>query len=1427
MSGDDVTVSGGSAAFTDKNVGQDKTVNVAGLNISGDDSGNYTVSIAGSQADITPKELSVSGTASDKEYDGNRSADVEFSLTGVISGDTVTANTSDNSFEDKNVGDDKTVTSTNITLAGGDSGNYTLANTTTTDLADITPKQITVTGTAADKVYDSTVNADITAGTSDFIATDNISLTGASGSFSDKNVADDKDVTIGGYSLSGDDAGNYEIANSTVVVQADITPFEITASSTADDKTYDGNNSAEVDLALSGVFSGDTVTVSSTSDTFDDKNAGENKTVTSSGVTLGGIDGGNYVLTETTLTDTADIFKKDVTVTASVEDKIYDGTTTADFDIDSSGTIISGDDVTIAGSNANFSDKNVGENKAVTFGDLTISGDDKDNYNITIANTDVTADITAKQITVTGTAADKVYDSTVNADITASTTDFIATDNISLTGASGSFFDKNVADDKDVTIGGYSLSGDDAGNYEIANSTVVVQADITPFEITASSTADDKTYDGNNSAEVDLALSGVFSGDTVTVSSTSDTFDDKNAGENKTVTSSGVILGGIDGGNYVLAETTLTDTADIFKKDVTVTASVEDKIYDGTTVADFDIDSSGTIIGGDDVTIAGSNANFSDKNVGEDKSVTFGDLTISGDDKDNYNITIANTDVTADITAKQITVTGTATDKVYDSTRDADITASTTDFIASDDISLVGASGSFSDKNVADDKDVTIGGYSLSGDDAGNYEIANSTVVVQADITPFEITASSTAENKTYDGNDSADVDLALSGVYSGDTVTVNSASDTFDDKNAGENKTVTSSGVTLGGTDGGNYVLAETTLTDTADIFKKDVTVTASVEDKIYDGTTTADFDIDSSGTIISGDDVTIAGSNANFSDKNVGEDKSVSFGDLSISGDDKDNYNITIANTDVTADITPKQITVTGTAADKIYDGNTSANVELELTGVISGDTVAVSSSSDSFSDKNVGVEKTVTSTGITLSGSDGGNYVLAETTISDTADINVKDVSVNVNVADKEYDGTTIASFNIDSNGEIITGDDVSISSGTANFDDKNVGQNKAVSFGDLNISGSDASNYNITIANTDASADINAKTITVNSTASDKTYDGSTQADVSLELEGIIAGDTVLVGASGSAFDDKNAGSNKTVTTEGLVLSGLDSGNYVLASDSSTDNANIFAKEISVSTTASDKVYDGTTVATVDFNLTGLEEGDIVNASSASNNFDDANAAIDINVSSTDIELSGADAGNYVLSNTDSNSTADITPADLTIRANDDSQESGPAYSGGNGFTATGFVSGESIANLNGEASYGGSSQGAASPGNYNISISGFESQNYNINFVDGNLEISLASNSGEGANNPVAPGGGIPPQISAPGGLGIPLGPTASGGEGDEGSVDSLLEGDLLVFGGGSKRPGDASQLGGLEDLCAQEPREVELEQCPDDSTPGK
>lgn len=69
-----------------------------------------------------------------------------------------------------------------------------------------------------------------------------------------------------------------------------------------------------------------------------------------------------------------------------------------------------------------------------------------------------------------------------------------------------------------------------------------------------------------------------------------------------------------------------------------------------------------------------------------------------------------------------------------------------------------------------------------------------------------------TAQEKIYDGTTGAVLDfdnVIFSGKAEGDTLTVTAAG-TFADANAGENKTVTITGMTLGGTSAGNYVLAD-----------------------------------------------------------------------------------------------------------------------------------------------------------------------------------------------------------------------------------------------------------------------------------------------------------------------------------------------------------------------------------------------------------------------------------------------------------------------------------------------------------------------------------------------------------------------------------------------------------------------------------------
>ncbi|WP_158665162.1 two-partner secretion domain-containing protein [Ensifer adhaerens] len=119
--------------------------------------------------------------------------------------------------------------------------------------------------------------------------------------------------------------------------------------------------------------------------------------------------------------------------------------------------------------------------------------------------------------------------------------------------------------------------------------------------------------------------------------------------------------------------------------------------------------------------------------------------------------------------------------------------------------------------------------------------------------------------------------------------------------------------------------------------------------------------------------------------------------------------------------------------------------------------------------------------------------------------------------------------------------------------------------------------------------------------------------------------------------------------------------------------------------------------------------------------------------------------GSNAGSYTLTPTGLYSgqggydisyvagTLSITPAALTVTANGGSRNySGIGYSGGNGVSYSGFVNGEGAAVLSGSLVYGGSAQGAVSPGVYTLSASGLSSSNYAITWVDGLLSILPAT-----------------------------------------------------------------------------------------------
>ena len=170
----------------------------------------------------------------------------------------------------------------------------------------VNPKDVTITGlSAGNKDYDRSTSATPT-GTAVIdgkVGSDDVTVTAGTASFDNENVGTDKTVTFTGYSLSGADAGNYNLKAQPASVTANIAAKEVTITSlTAANRSYQKDNLsvALISGTLTGVITGDTVTIDLTNakGTMTDANAGTGKAVTVTGVALGGADKDNYRLKE-------------------------------------------------------------------------------------------------------------------------------------------------------------------------------------------------------------------------------------------------------------------------------------------------------------------------------------------------------------------------------------------------------------------------------------------------------------------------------------------------------------------------------------------------------------------------------------------------------------------------------------------------------------------------------------------------------------------------------------------------------------------------------------------------------------------------------------------------------------------------------------------------------------------------------------------------------------------------------------------------------------------------------------------------------------------------------------------------------------------------------------------------------------------------
>ena len=173
--------------------------------------------------EIKPREVTISGAVvSDKVYDGNANAKITAAgvINGLVDGDKVDIVTGKAAYDDKNVGNGKTVTFYDFALSGDDAANYVLSAQPAGTTASISARELTIKNLAVkDKRYDGKNSAEIdgTPALAGVVDGDVLTLINGVPTFDSVTVGKNIPVSFTAFTLSGDSVtvGNYTLTQPT------------------------------------------------------------------------------------------------------------------------------------------------------------------------------------------------------------------------------------------------------------------------------------------------------------------------------------------------------------------------------------------------------------------------------------------------------------------------------------------------------------------------------------------------------------------------------------------------------------------------------------------------------------------------------------------------------------------------------------------------------------------------------------------------------------------------------------------------------------------------------------------------------------------------------------------------------------------------------------------------------------------------------------------------------------------------------------------------------------------------------------------------------------------------------------------------------------------------------------------------------------
>ncbi len=429
-----------------------------------------------------------------------------------------------------------------------------------------------------------------------------------------------------------------------------------------------------------------------------------------------------------------------------------------------------------------------------------------------------------------------------------------------------------------------------------------------------------------------------------------------------------------------------------------------------------------------------------------------------------------------------------------------------------------------------------------------------------------------------------------------------------------------------------------------------------------------------------------------------------------LHDSGSKLTNYTVSTTNGILT--IAKATLTVTANDQSRTYGG---ANVGLTVnySGFVNGETNDVLSGSPEITsaatNAAVGSYPIVVAIGTLSAANYDFSFVNGTLTVQPAALVGTADNASRV------Y-GDANPEFTVTYSG-FVNGDDTNVLSGTL-LASTTATTNSSVGNYPITASGQTAANYSVSYV--DGTLTITPAVLSVVANDAGKIY-GSTNPVFTGTLNGVRNADDITATYQSSATAGTGVGTYDI--TPVLNDPGVKLTNYNVFST----NGTLIISKATLTVTANDdtKVY-GAANPTFTVDYSGFQNSDSTNVISGSPSFAVSPAVNGVGNYAIVPSAGTLSAVNYDFAFV--NGTLSVTPASLTITANDATRPYGQANPQ---FTATysGFVNGDDSNVLSGTLSFNTSATESSPVGEYAISVSGQSSTNYIISYVSGTLTVS--------------------------------------------------------------------------------------------------